>query len=239
MLKPDPDAADRSAVSEPYSLRSAPARYDVVEVIDLKSGSRVTAAVADTCDGRWSLVFDLAPAIPQAASVHWDDGDAGWQAKARLEHVEDTTAHFQIASPPEWEPAPVLRSLRTPVDNAPMLVRITESGTLPKDRRVHTICIDISDSGCRASWPGSPPAVGDTVEVAWEADSRNYLEPEWIPARIARITPRPFAGVHVGFTFDATNPAHAARVVAWHRTWLAEHRRSIRTRGRAAADSEP
>ena len=208
-----------------------PARYDVVEVIDLKSGSRVTAAVDDVSGGCWSLLFDLASAIPEAASVHWDDGDAGWQAKARLERLDDTTARFQIAR--EWEPAPVLRSLRTPVDSAPMLVRIVESGALPKDRRVHTICLDISDSGCRASWPGTPPAVGDTVEVAWEASHRSDLEPEWIPARVARVTPRPFGGRHVGFTFDTADAANAARVVAWHRTWLAEHRRSAQTRGRA------
>ena len=212
-------------VSEDSISPSAPAQHDVVEVIDLRSGSSVTAEVEHARDGVWRLVFDLAARVPQAASVHWDDGDSGWRAPAQLDRLDNTTARFVIAPVADWEPAPVLRSRRTPVDSAPMLVRIIQSTVLPSGRQVHAVCLDISDSGCRASWPGPPPHVGDSVEIAWETDARHHgVEPQWIRAQIARITPRPFGGRHVGLAFDATDPMHATRIRAWHRTWLDAHR---------------
>lgn len=170
---------------------SEPAQHDVVEVIDLRSGDSVTAEVEDASDGIWLLVFDLAASVPQAASVHWDDGDSGWQATAQLDRLDDTTARFAIASVADWEPAPVLRSRRTPVDNSPMLVRIIQSTALPNGRQVHAVCLDVSNSGCRASWPGPPPIVGDTVEIAWEAPhgcTNRVPEPER-PLDVRRSAP--------------------------------------------------
>jgi hypothetical protein len=212
---------------------AAPARHDVVEVTDLATGHRVTAAVEDASDERWSLLFDLASAAPQDASVHWDDGEVGWQARARLESIEDTTARFRIASAGEWEPAPVRRSLRTPVDNSPMLVRVTESSALRAGQRIHVVCLDISDSGCRLSWPGRTPRVGDTVEVTWETNTWHHEDPEWIPAQIARIDALPFGAKHVGVRFDLSTPIDAVRVHRWSRRWLDHHHRRFLSRRRA------
>ena len=120
-------------------------------------------------------------------------------------------------------------SLRAAVDNAPMLVRIVESSVLSKARRVHAVCLDISDSGCRASWPGTPPLVGDSVEVAWDlGDWRSEVEPSWIAARVARVIPLPFGARQVGFKFEITNATQAACVRAWHQSWLQQHRQRLR-----------
>jgi hypothetical protein len=213
-------------VSEKRPTPAAPAQDHVVEVIDPRTGYRVTAAVESSNSHEHLLRFDLGAPIPLDAILHWDDGDLGWQTRARLERLDESLARWQIPPSTEWEPAPTRRSLRTPVDKAPMLVRIMESSALRKGQRIHTVCLDVSDSGCRASWPGQPPLVGDTVELAWEVDSsHDASDPEWIQARVARITPLPFGARHVGLRFENTDPAQSARIRAWTHNWLQEHRR--------------
>ena len=214
-------------------IPAAPAPHDAVEVTDRRTGYRVTAAVEVAGDDMWMLAFDLAATIPREATLQWDDGDTGWQAAAELARLDDTSARFRIAPASEWEPAPVRRSLRTPVENSPMLVRIVESTALPADRHVHTVCLDISDSGCRASWPGPVPLVGDAVELAWETQSWRSDEPaEWISARVARVLALPFGGKHVGFKFEIADAVQATRVRAWTRTWLQAHRQRALARHR-------
>jgi hypothetical protein len=114
------------------------------------------------------------------------------------------------------------------VDNAPLLVRILNSGALGKGRQVHALCLDISDSGCRASWPGRPPVVGDAVELTWELrDWHAEAEPGWVPALVVRIVPLPFGRQQVGLQFQIGDAIQAAHVRAWHRTWREEHRRRL------------
>jgi hypothetical protein len=109
-----------------------------------------------------------------------------------------------------------------------MLVRVVESTTLAKGRRVHAVCLDISASGCRASWPGSPPQVGDAVEVAWDVgDWHAQTQPSWVPARVARVIQLPFGSRQIGFKFEMADAAQAAHVRAWHQVWLDEHRRRL------------
>jgi len=218
-------------VSKKQSTPAAPAEEHVVEVVDRDTGYRVTAAVEAAEDSRYLLRFDLGVPIPLNAILHWDDGELGWQTRTRLERLDETGARWQIAPSNEWEPAPTRRSLRTAVDNAPMLVKIIESGSLRKNQRIHTVCLDISGSGCRASWPGAPPDVGDAVHVAWDVSNHHDgSDPEWIPARVVRITPLPFGARHVGLRFEVTDSAQAARIHAWTHEWLQAHRR--RTLGR-------
>ena len=213
-------------MSEKQPAPAAPAQDHVVEVIDPHTGYRVTAAVEITNNHQHLLRFDLGAPIPLDAILHWDDGDLGWQTRTRLEPLDESHAKWQLPPSDEWEPAPTRRSLRTPVGNAPMLVRIIESSSLRKEQRIHTVCLDVSDSGCRTSWPGQPPLVGDTVEVAWEVDNRHDdSDPQWIQARVARITALPFGARHVGLRFEITEPAQSARVHAWAHHWLQEHRR--------------
>lgn len=219
-------------------IPAVPAPHDAVEVTDRRTGYRVTAAVEAADEGMWMLAFDLAATVPREATVQWDDGDSGWQAEAELARLDDTSARFRIAPASEWEPAPVRRSLRTPVENSPMLVRIVESTALPVDRRVHTVCLDISDSGCRASWPGPAPLVGDAVALAWETQSWRSDDPaEWISARVARVLALPFGARHVGFKFEIADAAQGARVRAWTRTWLQAHRQRALARHRASEHS--
>jgi hypothetical protein len=124
----------------------------------------------------------------------------------------------------------VRQSLRAPVDNAPMLVRFGESGALGRSKQVHVVCLDISSSGCRASWPGMPPAIGDEVEIALDVgDWSSETEPSWIPARVARVVPLPFGARQVGFQFAMTDPGQIAHVRAWHQAWLRRHRRRLVT----------
>ncbi len=213
-------------MSEKQHVPAPPAPDEVVEVIDPHTGYRLTAAVETADSHQHVLRFDLGAPIPLEAILHWDDGDLGWQTRGRLELLEESLASWHIPPSNEWEPAPVRRSLRTPVGNAPMLVRIIESAGLREGQRIHVVCLDVSDSGCRASWPGQPPLEGDTVEVAWEVDNRHDAsDPQWIRARVARITALPFGARHVGLKFQIADSAQAARIRDWTHDWLQEHRR--------------
>jgi hypothetical protein len=219
-------------VTEEIHRPAAPETHDAVEVIDVQTGHRVTAAVEDASGGTWQLLFDLAAAIPHDAALHWDDGDVGWQATAHLEHLEATTATYRVASSSDWQPSPVRRSLRTPVDNWPMLVRVSKSAALAEGRRVHAVCLDISDSGCRVSWPATPPLVGDAVAVTWETSHWGDREGEWFPARVARVTALPFGVKHVGLQFIITDSTHALHAHRWSSVWHQEHRRRSLARRR-------
>ena len=143
----------------PLPLPAAPAPRDVVEIVDRLSSARVSATVesADEKRAPRAARFENATSVPGEAPVRWHDGDTALQAVSRLERLDETSVNCQLAPAPEWEPAPVRQSLRAPVDNSPMLVRIVESSALAKGRSVHVVCLDISASGCRASWPGPAP----------------------------------------------------------------------------------
>jgi hypothetical protein len=222
-------AADRALVSENPITPAAPAAGDVVEIVDQTSGVRVTAVVESaTEDHTYVLRYDRGSRLPDEAHVRWFDGDTAWQAISKLGVLDDTSAECELAPSEDWEPAPVRRSLRAPVDNSPMLVKVVSSTVLAKGRRVHAVCLDISDSGCRASWPGRTPLVGDAVDVAWEVgDWQADDEPGWVSARVARIVALPFGARQVGFTFEIADADQAARVRAWHQAWLHEHRQRL------------
>jgi hypothetical protein len=122
----------------------------------------------------------------------------------------------------------VRQSLRAPVDNSPILVRVVESTALAKGRRVHAVCLDISASGFRASWPGPAPLVGDLVEVAWDvADAQAESDGGWITARVVRIISRPFGARQIGLRFEIGDATQAASVRGWYQAWLHEHRRRL------------
>jgi hypothetical protein len=221
--------ADRTLVSENSITPAAPAAGDVVEIVDRVTGLRVTAVVESASDlSIYTLRYDRGSKVADEAHLRWFDGDTAWQAIAKLRILDDTSCECELAPSEEWEPAPVRRSLRAPVDNSPMLVKIVSSTVIAKGRRVHAVCLDISDSGCRASWPGRTPLVGDAVDVAWEVgDWQANDEPGWVSARVARIVALPFGARQVGFTFEIADADQAARVRAWHQAWLHEHRQRL------------
>ncbi len=215
-------------MSEIPNTPAAPAAGDVVEIVDRLSGQKVTAVVESASDGPYVLRFDRVYSIPDEVHVRWYDGDTAWQAISKLAAITDTSATCELAHSRDWEPAQVRRSLRAPVDNSPMLVKIVSSTVLAKGRRVHAVCLDISDSGCRASWPGRTPLVGDAVDVAWDVgDWEADNEPGWVSARVARIVALPFGARQVGFTFEIADADQAARVRTWHQSWLHEHRQRL------------
>jgi hypothetical protein len=220
--------ADIAIVSDNPTTPAAPAAGDVVEIVHRISGARVTAVVESASGGPYVLRYDRGSTIPDEAHVRWFDGDTAWQAISALSVIDDTSAGCELAPASEWEPAPVRRSLRAPVDNSPMLVKITSSSVLAKGRRVHAVCLDISDSGCRASWPGRTPLVGDAVDVAWDVgDWEADAEPGWVSARVARIVALPFGARQVGFTFEIADADQASRVREWHQAWLHQHRQRL------------
>jgi hypothetical protein len=216
-------------VSEIPGTPAAPAAGDVVEIVDRISGVRTTAVVERASeDLTYLLRFDRPHRVPDEAHVRWFDGDTAYQAIAKLKSSDETSAMCELSSSEEWEPAQVRRSLRAPVDNSPMLVKMVSSSVLAKGRRIHAVCLDISDSGCRASWPGRTPLVGDAVDVAWDVgDWQAEDEPGWVSARVARIVALPFGARQVGFTFEIADADQAARVRSWHQAWLHEHRQRM------------
>jgi hypothetical protein len=212
-------------MSETPRPPSGPAAFDVVEIIDRLSRSRVSAVVQSVDDRSFVLRPKQEARIPEEAHLRWFDGSGAWQAIAQLQRIDETLVSCELAPANEWEAAPARRSVRAPVENSPLLVKIVASKVLAPGRRVHTVCVDISASGCRANWVGGTPRVGDAVDVTWDADpSGRGLRPGWVPARIARIIPRPFGAHHVCFSFDIGDPAHAALVREWHQAWLQNNR---------------
>jgi hypothetical protein len=206
---------------------NGPAAFDVVEIVDRLSASRVSASVESANDSTFVLRLAREATIPVEAHVRWFDGASAWQAIAQLKRLDGARVSCELAPSNEWEAAPARRSVRAPVENAPLLVRVVGSKVLARGKRVHTTCVDISDSGGRANWPGGLPRIGDAVDVAWDTHA------EWVPARISRVIRRPFGAHHVCFAFELGDARQAALVREWHRTWLQNSRQ--RNRGERAA----
>jgi hypothetical protein len=193
---------------------------DVVEIIDRPSANRVSATVESVDDHLLVLHLERAGSLPEEALVRWFDGATAWQTIAQLEHIGPDRVGCR----------------RAPVDLAPMLVKIVDSRVLAKGRRVNTVCVDISENGCRTSWLGPSPRVRDAVDVAWNDGRQPDAAPEWVPARVARIIGRPFGATQVSFTFEITDATDKARVRALYHAWLQEHpRRTVAEAGDAGA----
>lgn len=216
-------------MSETPHPPTGPAALDVVEIIDRLSASHVSAVVESADDRSFVLRLKHEARIPEEAHLRWFDGAGAWQAISQLQRIDETLVSCELAPSDEWEPAPARRSVRAPVENSPLLVRIVASSVLARGRRVHTVCVDISESGCRANWLGRTPRVGDAVDVTWGAEPSRAMRPGWVPARIARIIPRPFGAHHVCFSFEIADPAQAALVREWHQAWLQNNRERPRT----------
>jgi hypothetical protein len=217
-----------ATVSERSETPAAPLARDVVEIVDRVSSVRVSAVVESADEGHYVLRFDRAASVPDTAPVRWYDGDTAWQAVSRLERIDETSVNCRLAPARDWELSPGRQALRTPVDNAPLLVKIVSSSVLATGRRVHALCLDISDSGCRASWPGSAPLVGETVELAWDMGrGRVEADTAWVPAEVVRIVALPFGTRQVGLRFQIAHPVQLAHVRAWHETWLEAQRQRL------------
>ena len=209
---------------------AGPCAYDIVEIISRREAPRLHAVVEVAEEPHLLLRLERAITIPARAPVRWFDGDTAWQAASEIEHIDPTSVNCVLAPQPEWEPAPVRQSLRAAVSNAPILIRVVDEreGLVSAARPLHAVCLDVSASGCRTTWPGPPPAVDDGVQIAWEVDDSQFdEEPHWITARVARIIDLPFGKRQIGLKFELVNPTEAERVREWHQTWLHEHRRRL------------
>jgi hypothetical protein len=209
-------------VSEHPHPLGAPAANDHVEVIDPVSAQHVGALVESSSVREFVLCLEHAVRLPAEAPVRWFDGTTAWQAVAKIEHTDHARVRCQIMPPHSWKAEPARRSPRAPIDQSQLLVRISSSGVLPSGRREHTVCLDISAMGCRATWAGRAPRVGDIVDLTWDVDgkSRALLELGWVPARVERIITRPSGAQEVCFSFKSMRSTQAARIRAWHQTWL-------------------
>jgi hypothetical protein len=215
-------------MSENVRPPSGPAAFDVVEIIDRLSASHVSAVVESANDRNFVLRLKHEARIPEEGHLRWFDGATAWQAISQLRRIDETRVSCELAPSDQWEAAPARRSVRAPVENSPLLVRIVASKVLARDRRVHAVCVDISDTGCRANWVGGTPRVGDAVHVTWDVGSAHTLRPGWVPARVARIIPRPFGAHHVCFSFEIGDSTQAALVHEWHQAWLQVNRQRQR-----------
>ena len=169
-------------MSDVQATPAPPAAYDVVQIIDLQTATRVNAVVHSADADRYVLHLERPSTVPHEAPVRWFDGDTAWQAISKLERIDESSVICQLAPSPQWESAPVRQSLRAQVDNAPMLARVADSQALTRGRIVHAVCLDVSASGCRVNWPGSTPSVDDRVELAWDVG-------DWQRGSAARLDP--------------------------------------------------
>jgi hypothetical protein len=223
--EPRPEA---TFVTDALQTPAGPCAFDVVEIVGRREASRLHAVVEVVSDPNLLLRLERAVVIPARAPVRWFDGDTAWQAVSRIEHIDETSVNCQLAPAPEWEPAPVRKSLRAAVNNSPILVKVVDENRTSSGRPWHAVCLDISASGCRATWPGQAPQIGDHVEIAWEVgDGYADDDPQWIAARVARIVEMPFGTRQIGFAFDLADSSEASRVREWHQNWLREHRRRL------------
>ena len=212
----------RSGMSANPGPPAGPAEFDSVEIVDRLSGSRVGATVESADDRSFVLRLKHEAAMPEEAFLRWFDGADAWQRIAQTTRIDESRVRCELAPSDEWQVAPARRSTRVRVENSPLLIRF-----VPGDRRVHAVCVDVSEGGCRVNWLGTPPRVGDVVRVTWDAEPLPTASPEWIPARVARILARPFGAHHVCFSFEFADPKQADLVREWHQASLQEirHRR--------------
>jgi hypothetical protein len=210
-------------VSEHHRPFKVPGARDRVEVIDPVSAQHVSSLVESASGETFVLRLAHAFPLPGEAPVRWFDGATAWQAVAKLEQIDHDRVRCQVVPPHAWAPMPARSSPRTPIGEPHLLVRIVSSSVLPGGRRAHTVCLDVSGTGCRATWAGRAPQVGDAVDLTWDVDgqSRASAELGWVAARVARIISRPSGAQEVCFRFQITRSTQAARVRAWHQSWLA------------------
>jgi hypothetical protein len=202
---------------------TGPAEFDSVQIVDRLSGFRVSATVESANDRSFVLQLKHEAAMPEEAFLRWFDGASAWQGIALMERIDESRVRCELAPSDEWQAAPARRSTRVRVENSPLLVRI-----LPGSRRVHAVCVDVSESGCRANWLGKTPSVGDAVHVTWDAEPSRTAPLDWIPARVVRVIPRPFGAHHICFSFEFSDPKHADLVRERHQASLQDIRQRRR-----------
>ena len=200
----------------------APALRDRVQIIEPTAAALIPASVESVSEQGFVLYLDQAARIPEEASVRWFDGKTAWHAIASLERIDAARVRCQIKPPHAWEGTRTRRSQRAGLDDSRLIVRIASSSVLTSGRRAHVVCIEASATGCRSTWTGAPPRVGDSVDLSWEhgADSRGAVELGWVAARVARTLTTRAGTQEVCFSFEATRSTQAARIRAWHQSWL-------------------
>ena len=196
--------------------------YDRVEIIDRLAAWRVHALVESTSGADCVLRLERASLVPEAAPLRWFDGTQAWRTTAYLEPIDATRVRCRLMPAERWEPTSARGSPRVRIGESRLLVRIVSSSTIPSGRRVHAECLDASATGCRATWPGQTPRVGDSVDLTWDiaGQTRRARELGWIPGRVARVIPRSAGAYEVGFSFETTKSTQVARIRSWHQTWL-------------------
>jgi hypothetical protein len=212
-------------VSESRHQPAPPVAFDVVEIIDRPSATRVSATVESASEHVFVLHLEYASRLPEEALVRWFDGATAWEAIAQLDAIDGLRIACRLENDAAWQPAPARRSPRIPVDMAAVVVKIVDSRVIAKGRRVNAVCVDVSQTGCRTSWLGTQPRLRDAVDIAWTAAAPAGREPEWLPARVARIIARPFGATQISFAFDVANTTDTARVNSVYRAWLHEYHR--------------
>ena len=209
-------------MSEPQRSPGILQTYDRVEIIDRIAACRVHALVESASEAECVLHLERASFLPESAPLRWFDGTQAWRTTAHLEHLDATRVRCRLMPAERWEPASARRSQRVRIGESRLLARIVSSSTIPRGRRVHADCLDVSATGCRASWPGQAPHVGDLLDLTWDiaGQSRGARELGWIPGRVARVIPGSAGAHEVGFDFETTKSTQVARIRSWHRAWL-------------------
>ncbi len=222
--------ADRRHVSENPITPAAPAAGDVVEIVDRlygparDRGRRERERRARTC-----CATTARSKVPDEAQVRWFDGDTAWQAISKLASLDETSAELRA------------RDRRRSGSRRRCAARCARpSTTRPCSSRSSARPCSPRGAACTPSASTSPTAAAgpagrgarrssatpSTSPGRW-ATGRPTAEPGWVSARVARIVALPFGARQVGFTFEIADADQAARVRAWHQSWLHEHRQRL------------
>ena len=185
---------------------------DVIEMFSTASELLGSGVLESFADGSWTVCVDAGGLITP------EDGRVRCASETGVWHASLSTA-------------PVTRSgdrrdSRAPAGRSPILVRTQGETQFTKGQRSRAVCLDFSESGCRTTWHGAPPFVGDHVQLAWgvEDTAERQAEATWVEAYVTRVLTMSFGVRQVAFAFKPADLQQVRRVRDWRDHWMAAYR---------------
>ena len=191
---------------------AAPQVGDVIEMTSTTDELLGTGVIEQFDDGSWIVCVDAGGLkTPEDGRVLCTSESGSWHASLST--------------------APVTRSgdrrdSRAPAGRSPILVRTLGEGQFTQGQRSRAVCLDFSESGCRTTWHGKPPFVGDAVQLAWgvEENVERQAEPLWVEAYVTRVLTMSFGVRQIAFAFKPADLQQVRRVRDWRDHWMAAYR---------------
>ena len=83
-------------MSDGHPTPAPPAEYDVVQIIDQHTATRVNAIVRSVDADQYVLHLEQPGSVPDEAPVRWFDGVTAWQAVSKLERIDETSVNCRL-----------------------------------------------------------------------------------------------------------------------------------------------